>query len=76
MKNARTIRTLRRCGIPSDLISFAGRAAPSGKTIRRMERRDHRLHLATKREEYRALRSLPRAADSQRGFRAVQAKFA
>ena len=79
MKNARTIRTLRRCGIPADLIGFAGRAAPSGKAIRRMERRDHRLHLAAAREEYRALRSLralPRAAESQRGFRAVQAKFA
>ena len=76
MKTARTRRTLRRCGIPADLIGFAGRTAPSGKAIRRMERRDHRLHLAAAREEYRALRSLPRAADSQRGFRAVQAKFA
>lgn len=76
MKNARTTRTLRRCGIQADMIGFAGPAAPSGKTIRRMERRDHRLHLAATREEYRALRSLPRAADSLRGFRAVQAKFA
>lgn len=76
MKNARTIRTLQRCGIPADLIGFAGPVAPSGKAIRRMERRDHRLHLAATREEYRALRSLPRAADSQRGFRAVQANFA
>lgn len=76
MKNARTRRTLRRCGIPADLIGFAGRTAPSGKTIRRMERRDHRLHLAATREEYLSLRALPRAAESQRGFRAVQAKFA
>lgn len=76
MKNARTIRTLRRCGIPADLIGFAGRTAPSGKTIRRMERRDHRLHLAASSEEYRSMRSLPRTPESQRGFRAVQAKFA
>ncbi len=76
MKNARTIRTLRRCGIPADLIGFAGRTAPSGKTIRRMERRDHLLHMQATREEYLVLRSLPRAADSQRGFRAVQEKYA
>ena len=75
MKNSRTIRTLRRCGIPSDLIGFAGRTAPSGKTIRRMERRDHRLHLAATREEYLVMSSLPRTPESRRGFRAVQKKF-
>ena len=76
MKNSRTIRTLRRCGINADLIGFAGRTALSGKTIRRMERRDHRLHLAATREEYLSMRSLPRTADSLRGFRVVQMKFA
>lgn len=77
MKNARTRRTLRRCGIPADAIGFAGRTAPSGKAIRRMERRDHRQHLlAATPDEYRALRALPRAADSLRGFRGVQTKFA
>ena len=74
MKNARTIRTLKRCGIPPALIGF-GRSAPSGKAIRRMERRDHRAHLSASLEEYLAMRSLPRTPESTRGFRAVHAKW-
>ena len=70
MKTARTIRTLKRCGIPADLIGFAGR--PSGKAIRRMERRDHRRHINATSEEYATMRSLPRTPESTRGFRAVQ----
>lgn len=76
MKNARTIRTLRRCGIPADMVGFVGPVAPSGKTIRRMERRDHRKHLEATREAFLGMRSMPRTPDSLRGFRAVQEKFA
>ena len=68
MKNARTIHTLNRCGIAADLIGFAG-PAPSGKAIRRMERKDHREHLFGA-EVFKA--SLPRVPESTRGFRAVQ----
>ena len=67
MKNARTIRTLRRCGIPSDLIGFAGRTAPSGKAVRRMERRDHRLHMQATREEFLVMSSFPRASAGSAG---------
>ena len=70
MKTARTIRTLKRCGIPEALIGFAGRT-PSGKAIRRMERKDHRAHLSASRDEYNTMHSLPRTPDSTRGFRAV-----
>ena len=71
MKTARTIRTLKRCGIPPSLIGF-GRSTPSGKSIRRMERKDHRAHLSASHEEYTMLRALPRTPESTRGFRAVQ----
>ena len=71
MKTARTIRTLKRCGIPEALIGFAGRT-PSGKAIRRMERKDHRAHLGAIGEGYMTMRSLPRTPESTRGFRAVQ----
>ena len=71
MKNARTIRTLNRCGIPAHIIGFAG-YTPSGKAIRRMERKDHLAHICATTEEYATLRSLPRTPESTRGFRAVQ----
>ena len=67
MKNARTIRTLNRCGIPANMISFAGHT-PSGKAIRRLERKDHRAHVA----DAMRMGSLPRTPESTRGFRAVQ----
>ena len=69
MKNARTIRTLNRCGIPSDQIGFAGHT-PSGKAIRRLERKDHRAHICAKQDVQ--MLSLPRTPESTRGFRAVQ----
>ena len=71
MKNARTIRTLNRCGIPADLIGFAGHT-PSGKTIRRLERKDHRAHILCDAEVFMTMASLPRVPESTRGFRAVQ----
>ena len=71
MKNARTIRTLKRCGIPAALIGFGGRT-PSGKSIRRMERKDHLAHLSATGEGYMTMHSLPRTPESTRGFRAVQ----
>ena len=70
MKNARTIRTLNRCGIPADQIGFAGNT-PSGKAIRRLERKDHRAHICAAQEELTSMRSLPRTPESMRGIRAV-----
>lgn len=72
MKSARTIRTLKRCGINPNLVGFAGASAPSGKSIRRMERKDHHKHLAATGDEYMTMHSLPRMQSSKRGFRAVQ----
>ena len=69
MKKARTIRTLNRCGIKADQIGFAGGHTPSGKAIRRLERRDHRAHILGA-DVFMA--SLPRTPESKRGFRAVQ----
>ena len=71
MKNARTIRTLNRCGIPSDQIGFAGHT-PSGKAIRRLERKDHREHIYMNTSCVAQMVSLPRTPESTRGFRAVQ----
>ena len=70
MKTARTLRTLRRCGIPADLIGFAG-YTPSGKAIRRLERKDHHAHISATAEELVCMRALPRTPESIRGFRAV-----
>ena len=70
MKNARTIRTLNRCGIAADQIGFAGHT-PSGKAIRRMERKDHRAHIFATQEVFMTMASLPRTPESTRGFRAV-----
>jgi hypothetical protein len=75
MKSARTIRTLKRCGINPSLVGFAGASAPSGKSIRRMERKDHHKHLSATGDEYMTMYSLPRTPECQRGFRAVQAKW-
>ena len=72
MKNARTIRTLNRCGIPADQIGFAGGHTPSGKAIRRLERKDHRAHILFGADVFMQMASLPRAPESTRGFRAVQ----
>ena len=74
MKTARTIRTLKRCGIVPSLVGFAG-FTPSGKSIRRMERRDHHKHIVATLDEYRTMYSLPRTPESTRGARAVQKKF-
>ena len=71
MKNARTIRTLNRCGIPADQIGFAGHT-PSGKAIRRLERKDHREHILCGADVFMRMGSLPRTPESTRGFRAVQ----
>ena len=71
MKNARTIRTLNRCGIPADQIGFAGHT-PSGKAIRRLERKDHRAHILCGADGLMRMGSLPRTPESTRGFRAVQ----
>ena len=71
MKNARTVRTLNRCGIPADQIGFAGHT-PSGKAIRRLERKDHRAHICAKQDVFMQMVSLPRTPESTRGFRAVQ----
>ena len=71
MKKARTIRTLNRCGIPANQIGFAGHT-PSGKAIRRLERKDHRAHICAKQDVFMQMASLPRTPESTRGFRAVQ----
>ena len=71
MKKARTIRTLNRCGIVADLIGFAGHT-PSGKAIRRLERKDHRAHICATQDAFMTMVSLPRTPESTRGFRAVR----